>query len=163
MNQQLPIHLYKAHVELQLQITRLLQECGQQWFDAMRKVGAESTQETAKRIQGVHQVTDWKQLGALPSEDFWRAYQGHVGDVQTFTHAAAQSQALLAQGLGQALVNWQLTVSGALGAVGPEGVFARGVPGPGSRHPAPRPTSTGRRRALTAVRAMAPMALSTRG
>ena len=116
MNQQRPIHLYQAHVELQLQITRLLQECGQQWFDAMRKVGAESTQETAKRIQGVHQVTDWKQLGALPSEDFWRAYQGHVGDVQTFTHAAAQSQALLVQGLGQALVNWQRTVSGALGA-----------------------------------------------
>ena len=116
MNQQLPIHLYKAHVELQLQITRLLQECGQQWFDAMRKVGAESTQETAKRIQGVHQVTDWKQLGVLLSQRPPRATHGPDAAVFRSPHAAAQSQALLVQGLGQALVNWQRTVSGALGA-----------------------------------------------
>ncbi len=36
MNSELPIQLYKANAELQLQITRLLQESGHHWLEAMQ-------------------------------------------------------------------------------------------------------------------------------
>jgi len=38
MSNELPIHLYKANAELQLQITRLLQESSHHWLEAMQQL-----------------------------------------------------------------------------------------------------------------------------
>lgn len=79
MNSELPIQLYKANAELQLQITRLLQESGHHWLEAMQQLSAGGVLETTSRIQNLQQAADWQALATLPSEVFWRLCQGRMG------------------------------------------------------------------------------------
>lgn len=67
MSNELPIHLYKANAELQLQITRLLQESSHHWLEAMQQLSAGGVLETTSRIQGLQQAADWQALATLPS------------------------------------------------------------------------------------------------
>ena len=103
MNNELPIQLYKANAELQLQITRLLQESGHCWLEAMQQLSAGSVEETTARIQGLQQAADWQALATLPSEVFRCLYQGRVGDAQAIAQTTAKSQAAFVDGLRQAL------------------------------------------------------------
>ena len=107
MNSELPIQLYKANAELQLQITRLLQESGHHWLEAMQQISAGSMLETTSRIQNLQQAADWQALATLPTEVFWRLSQGRMGDTQAVGQAAAKSQAVFADGLRQSLSAWQ--------------------------------------------------------
>ena len=125
MNNELPIQLYKANAELQLQITRLLQESGHHWLEAMQQLSAGSMLETTSRIQNLQQAADWQALATLPSEVFWRLCQGRMGDTQAVGQAAAKSQAAFADGLRQSLSAWQASVSEAFGASGDTASFAQ--------------------------------------
>jgi len=125
MNNELPIQLYKANAELQLQITRLLQESGHHWFEAMQQLSAGGVLETTSRIQNLQQAADWQALATLPSEVFWRLCQGRMGDTQAVGQAAAKSQAAFADGLRQSLSAWQASVSEAFGASGDTASFAQ--------------------------------------
>ena len=118
MSNELPIHLYKANAELQLQITRLLQESSHHWLEVMQQLSAGSVLETTSRIQGLQQAADWQALATLPSEVFWRLCQGRMGDAQAVGQVAAKSQAAFANGLRQALTTWQESVSEAFGTSG---------------------------------------------
>ena len=118
MSNELPIHLYKANAELQLQITRLLQESSHHWLEAMQQLSAGGVLETTSRIQGLQQAADWQALATLPSEVFWRLCQGRMGDAQAVGLVAAKSQAAFANGLRQALTTWQESVSEAFGTSG---------------------------------------------
>ncbi|MGQ4206743.1 hypothetical protein [Bordetella bronchiseptica] len=115
MNNELPIHICKANAELQLQILRLFQQSSEQWFETMQQRQVNSIQETASRIQGLQQATDWQMLASLPPAAFWRLTEGRVGDAQAFGHAITRSQAALSDGLRQAIVTWQEAVSSAIG------------------------------------------------
>ncbi|ODS98494.1 MAG: hypothetical protein ABS56_04725 [Lautropia sp. SCN 69-89] len=117
MSNELPIHLYKANAELQLQITRLLQ--------AMQQLSAGGVLETTSRIQGLQQAADWQALATLPSEVFWRLCQGRMGDAQAVGQVAAKSQTAFANGLRQALTTWQESVSEAFGASGDAASFTQ--------------------------------------
>ena len=125
MNSELPVHLYKANAQLQLQITRLLQESGHHWLEAMQQLSADGVLETTSRIQGLQQAADWQALATLPSEVFWRLCQGRMGDAQAAGQAAARSQAAFADGLRQSLATWQESVSEAFGASGDTSSFAQ--------------------------------------
>jgi hypothetical protein len=125
MNSDLPILLYKANAQLQLQITRLLQESGHQWLEAMQQLSVHGVQETTSRIQGLQQAADWQALATLPSEVFWRLCQGRMGDAQAVGQAAAKSQAAFADGLRQALATWQESVSETFGASADTASFAQ--------------------------------------
>lgn len=118
MNSELPIQLYKANAELQLQITRLLQESGHHWLDAMQQINTGRVLESGARIQALQQVADWQALATLPVEVFWRLCQGQVGDGREVGEAATKSQTAFAEGLRQALATWQESVAGAFGASG---------------------------------------------
>ena len=124
MNNELPIQLYKANAELQLQITRLLQESGHRWLEAMQQLSAGSVEETTARIQSLQQAADWQTLATLPSEVFRRLYQGRVGDAQALAETAAKSQSAFVDGLRQALTIWQASVSETVGASGDAASFA---------------------------------------
>lgn len=65
MSNELPIHLYKANAELQLQITRLLQESGLHLLEAMQKLSAGGVLEITSRIQGLQQAADWQGFATL--------------------------------------------------------------------------------------------------
>ena len=125
MNNELPIQLYKANAELQLQITRLLQDSGHHWLEAMQQLSAGSMLETTSRIQNLQQAADWQALATLPSEVFWRLCQGRMGDTQAVGQAAAKSQAAFADGLRQSLSVWQASVSEAFGASGDTASFSQ--------------------------------------
>lgn len=121
MNNELPIHLCKANAELQLQILRLFQQSSELWFEAMQQRHANSVRETASRIQGLQQATDWQMLASLPPAAFWRLTEGRVGDAQAFGQAITRSQAALSNGLHQAFVTWQVAVSSAIASSGGTG------------------------------------------
>ena len=125
MNSELPIHLYKANAQLQLQITRLLQESGHHWLEAMQQISADGVLETTSRIQGLQQAADWQSLTTLPYEVFRRMYQGRAGDAQAVGQAAAKSQTVFADGLRQALATWQESVSETFGASADTASFAQ--------------------------------------
>lgn len=125
MNSELPIHLYKANAELQLQLARLLQESGHRWLEAMQQLSADGVREAASRIQGLQQAADWQALATLPPEVFLRVCQGHMGNAQAVGQAAAKSQAAFADGLRQALAVWQEAVSQAFNASGDPAAFAQ--------------------------------------
>ena len=125
MNNELPIQLYKANAELQLQLTRLLQESGHRWLEAMQQLSAGGVQETTARIQGLQQAADWQALATLPSEVFRRLYQDRVDDAQAITQTAAKSQSAFVDGLRQALTTWQSSGSEAFGASGDAASFAQ--------------------------------------
>jgi hypothetical protein len=125
MNSELPIQLYKANAELQLQITRLLQESGHRWLEAMQQLSAGGVQETTARIQGLQHAADWQALATLPSEVFRRLYQGRIGDTQAIAQTATTGQAAFVDGLREALTTWQGSVSEAFGASGDSASFAQ--------------------------------------
>ena len=125
MNSELPIQLYKANAELQLQITRLVQESGHRWLEAMQQLSAGGVQETTARIQGLQQAADWQALATLPSEVFRCLYQGRVGDAQAIAQTATKGQAAFVDGLRQALTTWQGSVSEVFGASGDAASFAQ--------------------------------------
>lgn len=125
MNNELPLQLYKANAELQLQINRLLQESGRHWLDAMQQINTSRVLESGMRIQGLQQAADWQALATLPAELFWRMCQGQVGDGRELGEAAAKTQAAFADGLREALLAWQKSVSEAFGASGDPASAAR--------------------------------------
>lgn len=116
MNNELPINLYKANAQLQLQVTRLLQESGHQWLEAMQQLSADGVLETTSRIQGLQQAGDWQALATLPSDVFRRLCQGRMDNAQAVGQVAAKSQAAFTTGLRQALAAWQESISEAFGS-----------------------------------------------
>lgn len=118
MNNELPIQLYKANAQLQLQITRLLQESGHHWLTALQQMNTGHMLDTATRMQGLQQAADWQALATLPAEVFWRLCQGQVGSGREVGEAAAKSQTAFADGLREALVTWQAAVTEAFNANG---------------------------------------------
>ncbi|ENO89352.1 hypothetical protein [Thauera linaloolentis] len=119
MNTNLPsLDLYKANIELQLRITRLLQDAGREWLEAVQRSNEEGVSEATTEIEGLLNSANWQALTTLPGEAFWRLFQQRSGDVQALNQAAIERQAAFTAGLQQALENWQKAVTEAVGEVG---------------------------------------------
>ncbi len=108
----LPLDLYKANVELQLRITRLLQEGGHRWLESVQKSSMRSMEQTTAEIEGLLQTANWQSLATLPADTFWRLFQHGVNDNQTINQLAIQNQAEFTSGLQEALEAWQKSVLG---------------------------------------------------
>jgi len=111
----LPLDLYKANVELQLRITRLLQEGAHRWLESIQKSSAEGVAETTAEIDGLLGSANWQSIATLPAETFWRAFQHRVNDGQAINQLAIKNQAAFTAGLQQALESWQKAMIGVLG------------------------------------------------
>lgn len=114
--QTIPLHLLKAQLELQLHLSRLLQESGQQWLEHAARSGPERIAATGNEIDGLHQTSNWQDLATLPAQSFWRQSQLRMGHAQALVQTAVTSQLTLAQGIQQAVQDWQQQVAGALGS-----------------------------------------------
>lgn len=110
----LSLDLFKANAELQLRLTRLLQESGQQWLDAVQRSSTDDIAETTAEIEGVLRADTWQSLATLPAESFWRAFQDRASDVQQVNKIAVQNQTAFTTGLQQALQTWQASVGKAV-------------------------------------------------
>ncbi|CAB5716638.1 Uncharacterised protein [Delftia tsuruhatensis] len=114
-NETLALHLYKANVELQLHITRLLQEIGHHWLESARHSNAESTTETNAEIADLLRSSNWQSLATLPSESFCRLFELRARDLQFNQQVAIKNQAAFISGLQKALDNWHRSVANAVG------------------------------------------------
>ena len=70
----LPLNLLKANAELQLRLTRLLQESSHQWLDSVKEASSQGIAETSAEIEGVLRSANWQALASLPPEAFWRQF-----------------------------------------------------------------------------------------
>ncbi|KAF1697290.1 hypothetical protein CSC62_08805 [Pseudoxanthomonas jiangsuensis] len=114
----LPLDLYKANIELQLRLTRLLQDSGRQWLDAIQHTTEEGIAETTAEIEGLLRTSNWQSLATLPNEAFWRLFQQRSGDVQLVNQIALKNQTSFTTGMQQALETWQKSVASAVGSAG---------------------------------------------
>lgn len=87
-NETIPLNLFKANVELQLRLQRLMQENGQQWLENATRAGSESIAESGAEIESLLKAQNWQELATLPAQAFWRQFQHHVGGAQARPAAA---------------------------------------------------------------------------
>lgn len=106
----LPLDLYKANVALQLSISRLLQQSGHEWLEAVQRTSSENLSETNAKIEGLLQAANWQSLVTLPGASLWRLIEQRTGDAQFVSQIALKNQAAFATGLQQALQQWQESI-----------------------------------------------------
>jgi len=114
----LPLSLYQANADLQTRIGALIQDSGRQWLDYARRLVGDCVAEGNAGLQGVLLAQDWQRLAALPADAFWRQLQQRFGDQQATAQAAVAAQTAFANGLQEALGDWQRDTAAALDEAG---------------------------------------------
>jgi hypothetical protein len=114
-NETIPLNLFKANLELQLRLQRLMQENGQQWLENATRAGSENIAESGTEIESLLKAQNWQELATLPAQAFWRQFQHQMGGAQALTQVAIKNQTTFTQGLQQAIQDWQKSVTQAVG------------------------------------------------
>lgn len=114
-NTALPLNLYKANLELQVRINKLLQESARQWLDMGNRLVGDGIAESNAEVESLLQAQDWQKLASLPAETFWRQLQQRFGDSQAATQIAISAQTAFTTGLQQAVQTWQKETASAVG------------------------------------------------
>ena len=114
-NETIPPNLFKANLELQLRLQRLMQENGQQWLENAARAGKDGIAESGAEIESLLKAENWQELATLPAQTFWRQFQHHVGGAQALTQVAIKNQTSFTQGLQKAIQDWQKSVTQAVG------------------------------------------------
>ncbi|WP_157798549.1 phasin family protein [Dyella ginsengisoli] len=114
----LPMELYKANVQLWLNMGLLLQEARQQWADLGDKALEDDVEETRKELEDLSRASDWKDLTNLPGSTAWRRMQKRVGDAQACTETAIAEQTRFVAGMQHALADWQKSLTRAVSDAG---------------------------------------------
>lgn len=112
---ELPLSLYKANLELQVKIGKLIQESGREWLDFGYRLINDGIAESNAEVDELLKTGDWEKLAALPAESFWRQVQQRFGDSQAAAQIAIGAQTAFASGLQDALKAWQKETAEALG------------------------------------------------
>ena len=71
-NETIPLNLFKANLELQLRLQRLMQENGQQWLENATRAGKDGIAESGTEIESLLKAQNWQELATLPAQAFWR-------------------------------------------------------------------------------------------
>jgi len=103
-NETIPLNLFKANLELQLRLQRLVQENGQQWLENATRAGKDGIAESGAEIESLLKAQNWQ-----------RQFQYHVGGAQALTQVAIKNQTTFTQGLQIAIQDWQKSVTQAVG------------------------------------------------
>ncbi|MCK9515796.1 MAG: hypothetical protein WCZ18_03700 [Ottowia sp.] len=106
--------LFKANAQLQMSVTRLLQNSGHGWLQAAQHFSSAGLAETAEQIDELLGATNWPTLMGLPSEILSRNAPYQTGGPQALTQIAIREQILFSNGLQRALVAWRQAVVDAL-------------------------------------------------
>ncbi|MFT3755307.1 MAG: phasin family protein [Pseudoxanthomonas sp.] len=112
---QLPLSLYKANLELQTRLGKLLQESSRQWIDYSYRLANDGIAESNAEIEELLQTNDWQKLATLPAESFWRQVQQRFGDSQALAQIAAAAQTEFTHGVQEAMQAWQKETAEAFG------------------------------------------------
>lgn len=123
----LPMALWKANLDLQMRLGRLLQDSGREWLELGTRAVGEGAAEFDTEARRLLQAGDWQALAALPVETFWRQAEQRLGDGQATAQVALQAQEGFVRGLAEALQEWQQQLSRAWTAAGLDASAAPGV------------------------------------
>lgn len=111
----LPLALYRANLELWLQIGQLLEENREQWTDLL----AHELNERMSAVRGeagrFPAAPDWSTAGMLPGSELWRLAEQQVSDLQALAQTASGNQMTFVKGFQQALEQWQQATASAFG------------------------------------------------
>ena len=66
-NETIPLNLFKANLELQLRLQRLVQENGQQWLENATRAGKDGIAESGAEIESLLKAQNWQELATLPA------------------------------------------------------------------------------------------------
>jgi len=110
--------LWRANLDLQLRIARLLQDNGREWLDMGIRAVGEGALEFDAETRALWRGGDWQALAALPVETLWRQLEQRIGDGQALAQVVLNAQDSFASGLASALQDWQAQVAAALTAAG---------------------------------------------
>ena len=111
----LPMSLYKANLEVQTRVSQLLQESAQQWLEMSARLFEEGVADARAGAEQLTRPQDWQSLATVPGEAFWRQWQQRLGDAQATTQVAVATQTAYARGLQEAVREWQMETTRALG------------------------------------------------
>ena len=114
-NETIPLNLFKANVELQLRLQRLMQENGQQWLENATRAGSVASSCQFWALSRLSISAPDSAMLSLPAQAFWRQFQYHVGGAQALTQVAIKNQTTFTQGLQIAIQDWQKSVTQAVG------------------------------------------------
>ena len=114
-NETIPLDLFKANLELQQRLRRLMQENVQQWLESGTRASSESIAESSAEIEILLKAKNWQELTTLPAQSFWHQFQHQVGGAQALTQDAIKNQTAFTQGLQQAIQGWHKSVTQAVG------------------------------------------------
>ena len=109
----LPLALYKANLELWLQLGQLLKDNREQWMGLL-------TQELEQRMSEARHApapggSDWPAMTMLPGSELWRIAEQQVSDVQALAQTASGNQMTFVNGFQQALDEWRQATAAAFG------------------------------------------------
>lgn len=124
----LPMALWKANLDLQLRIGRLLQDSTRDWMDLGTRAAGEGATEIEAEARRLLHGGNWQALAALPVEAFWRQAEQRVGDGQALNQLVLRAQEDFVRGLAEALGDWQSQLAAAWSGGAP----ATGLPDPGA-------------------------------
>lgn len=114
----LPMQLWKANLDLQQRIGRLIQDSGRDWMELGTRAVGETVEEGDAEVREFLRSGDWHALASLPVDAFWRQAQQRFGDGQVLAQVAVNAQNAFANGLIEALQDWQKETSGLLADAG---------------------------------------------
>lgn len=102
----LPFALWKANLDLQARIARVVQDSGRAWTELGTRAAGEGAAEFDAQLRRLAQG-DWQALAALPVDAFWRQFEQRVGDSQALNQTVLRAQEDFVRGLLAALQDWQ--------------------------------------------------------
>lgn len=113
----LPLALYKANLELQIRLGKLLQESGAQWLQRGQQLNNEGPQDFHAELQNLLSTGDWQKLATLSTTSFWHHMQRYFNNSQA--QSAVEAQMGLARDLQDAVRIWQQQTAEALAELAP--------------------------------------------
>ncbi len=114
----IPKALYQANIDLALRIAALLQENGKQWFDLFAEEASTRLEEGLSQAGSFGQGLSLEKLASLPADAATQFLQIDLGRWQTLLSSAVENQSHFAEGVQEALSQWQDACSDAFDAVG---------------------------------------------
>ena len=107
----LPQDLYKINLNLQGQITKLIQENATNWFQQTQNISSKEINNSKSQVESLLQNVNWSNVLVLPPEVFQKVVQTHWANVDEISQVALKNQADFVQGLQDALLAWQKNVA----------------------------------------------------
>lgn len=109
------LNLFKANLELQVKLAKLIQESNRQWLNFEGHLVDDSIAGSDALSEQLLQTEDWQKLASLPAETLVRVWQQRFGNTQALTQETFNAQTALARGIQDALHAWQQQIVMALG------------------------------------------------